>query len=463
MYCDNRFFAITGDHIDKTPKTVNEAQECLEDYYQLWFEEYEIPENGATLKSPSMTDEKIIQLISSAQNSEKFKKLHSGDTSNYPSTSEADFAYCRILAFYTQDKEQIDRIYRTSKLYTKKWNRRGKYTLGKVVTGLTEVYLKTECEDEIIPAEEISLAELKSRKMDQNNRKMPNLMDILPANHFINTVTDWMSGLSDTYYEYQVSTALWLLSDLIQGKGALIIKQGTIRPNLYVLLLGLSTKSRKSTAVNKIEQIREAATDTELYNDEPTIEGYLEMLALNPVQSFVCDEVSGLFAKYHKKYNEGIFDLDCKIYDGASIRKIKASGRNKDPQEYIIKNPYVTHLYATTPDKFTTVIKLEDFSCGWGYRFLYAFPTYAKDRMDIELENNENIEAWGKVITAVKTLYTRYSDAADFKFGITKEALKLFNKISAELEDEGEKIQNESLDSAIARAEDNILKISMLL
>jgi hypothetical protein len=83
--------------------------------------------------------------------------------------------------------------------------------------------------------------------------------------------------------------------------------------------------------------------------------------------------------------------------------------------------------------------------------------------MDIELENNENIDAWGKVLTAVKTLYNRYSGAADFKFSITKEALKLFNKISAELEDEGEKRQNESLDSAIARAEDNILKISMLL
>jgi primase-polymerase (primpol)-like protein len=296
MYCDNRFFAVTGDHIDKTPKTVNEAQECIEDYYKLWFEEYEIPENGMNLKSPSMTDEKIIQLIDSAQNGEKIRKLHSGDISNYPSTSEADFAYCRLLAFYTQDKKQIDKIYRTSKLYTKKWDRRGKYTLDKVVIGLTEVYLKTESEDEI------SLAELKKLKMDQNSRKMPNLMDILPANHFINTVTDWMSGLSDTYYEYQVSTVLWLLSDLIQVKGTLVIKQGTIRPNLYVLLLGLSTKSRKSTAVNKIEQIREAATSTELYNDEPTIEGYLEMLALNPVQSFVCDEVSGLLAKYHKKY-----------------------------------------------------------------------------------------------------------------------------------------------------------------
>jgi len=164
-----------------------------------------------------------------------------------------------------------------------------------------------------------------------------------------------------------------------------------------------------------------------------------------------------------RSINEGIFDLDCKIYDGASIRKIKASGRNKDPQEYIIKNPYVTHLYATTPDKFTTVVELEDFSCGWGYRFLYAFPTYSKDRMDIEFGNNENIEAWGRVLTAVKTIYNKYLGVDEFKFTITKEALKLFNKISAELEDEGEKIQNESLDSAIARAEDNILKISMVL
>jgi primase-polymerase (primpol)-like protein len=253
MYCDNRFFAVTGDHIDKTPKTVNEAQECIEDYYQLWFEGYGTTNNSNNIKSLIMDDEDIVKLASSARNGGKFRKLDAGDISDYPSHSEAELAYCGILAFYTQNKEQIDRIYRTSKLYTKKWDRRGKYTLDKVVTGLTEVYLKTECEDEIFPTEEISLAELKNLKMDQNSRKMPNLMAMLPANHFINTVTDWMSGLSDTYYEYQVSTALWLLSDLIQGKGALVIKQGTIRPNLYVLLLGLSTKSRKSTAVNKIE------------------------------------------------------------------------------------------------------------------------------------------------------------------------------------------------------------------
>jgi hypothetical protein len=41
--------------------------------------------------------------------------------------------------------------------------------------------------------------------------------------------------------------------------------------------------------------------------------------------------------------------------------------------------------------------------------------------------------------------------------------LKLFNDIGRELEDEAEKKQDEALDSEVARIEDNILKLSMLL
>lgn len=311
--------------------------------------------------------------------------------------------------------------------------------------------------------EEISLKELKEIKMDLNNRRMPNLRELLPEDHFINIVETWMSGLSDTYYEYRVSSSLWLLSALIQGKGKLAMKQGTIYPNLYILILGQSTKSRKSTAIKKIKPIYKVATNTDLYNDDPTIEGYLEMLAKKPVQNFIRDEVSGLLAKYHKKYNDGIFDLECNIYDGDSVRKIKAAGRDKEPKEFIIKNPYVTHLYATTPDKFSSIMSLEDFLCGYGYRFIYSFPTYSKERMRFDLEDNEDNEAWARVLTSTRSLYRKYEDSEEFKFKMTKEAIDLFNEIGEELEDAGEALNNEQIDSAIGRAQDNILKIAMLL
>ena len=61
MYCDNRFFAITGDHLAGTPRIVNEAQECIDVYYQLWFEGYETTNNSNNIKSPIMDDGDIIK------------------------------------------------------------------------------------------------------------------------------------------------------------------------------------------------------------------------------------------------------------------------------------------------------------------------------------------------------------------------------------------------------------------
>jgi len=333
----------------------------------------------------------------------------------------------------------------------------------RFVTATHDAFSEGVSEEISEDIKEISLEEIKAIKMDLNNRRIPDLSEILPKDHFINKVTSWMSGLSDTYYEYQVSSALWLLSALTCGKCMVALKQNKVYPNLYMILLGQSTTSRKSTAVRKIKPVFEAATDTDLYNDDPTIEGYLEMLVKNPVQNFVRDEASGLLAKYHKKYNEGIFDLECSVYDGDSVRKIKAAGKDKEPKEYIIKNPYVTHLYATTPDKFSSVMTTEDFKTGYGYRLLYAFPTYEKPRMDFDLEDTENVEAWADVMASTRKLYHMFRDSPQFKFSMNRDAIKLFNDIGIALENAGDDLSCDHVNSAIGRAQDNILKLAMLL
>ena len=64
-----------------------------------------------------LTDEEVIELARSAKNAAKFEPLWSGDTSGYTSHSEADQAFFSRLAFYTQDEEQLDRLYRQSGLY----------------------------------------------------------------------------------------------------------------------------------------------------------------------------------------------------------------------------------------------------------------------------------------------------------------------------------------------------------
>ncbi|MFC1885451.1 hypothetical protein ACFLZM_00115 [Thermodesulfobacteriota bacterium] len=53
----------------------------------------------------------------------KGRALFEGDTSGYPSESEADLALCQAINSYTgPDSKRIDQIYRGSKLYREKWD-----------------------------------------------------------------------------------------------------------------------------------------------------------------------------------------------------------------------------------------------------------------------------------------------------------------------------------------------------
>jgi putative DNA primase/helicase len=68
-----------------------------------------------------LTDEEVIELARRARNGAKFEALWEGDMSGYASHSEADQAYISLLALYTQDEEQLDRLYRQSALCQQKW------------------------------------------------------------------------------------------------------------------------------------------------------------------------------------------------------------------------------------------------------------------------------------------------------------------------------------------------------
>jgi hypothetical protein len=107
---------------------------------------------GERLTSPNgyhaeRTDEEVIELARGAKNAAKFEALMSGDTSGYPSHSEADQALISLLAFYTQDTEQLNRLYRQSGLCRPKWLDRPDYrdrTIKRALSNLTETYTPSD-------------------------------------------------------------------------------------------------------------------------------------------------------------------------------------------------------------------------------------------------------------------------------------------------------------------------------
>jgi len=135
IYEKARFFAVTGNRLTSSSTSVEHRQEALEDFYNEFFG---IEEDEATVDSvvPAMPasaldDEQILAHAETAANGNKFKSLWDGHSESYGSSSEADMALCSLLAFWTKDAGQIDRLFRRSKLYREKWDSaRGTGTYG---------------------------------------------------------------------------------------------------------------------------------------------------------------------------------------------------------------------------------------------------------------------------------------------------------------------------------------------
>lgn len=129
MYDTNRFICITGDLL--SGKT--ELKDCSllvqainRDYIGVRPEPV-VFARAETNWSPS--DSELVKKIRESKIVDRFERLFSGTFTG--DHSSADFAFCSLLAWWTQDAAQIDRIFRCSGLYRAKWDsRRGNSTYG---------------------------------------------------------------------------------------------------------------------------------------------------------------------------------------------------------------------------------------------------------------------------------------------------------------------------------------------
>ena len=118
MYDSNRYFTVTGQHLKGTAREVNFRKKALEDVYSIFL--------GDTSKAA---------------------RLINGDWSGYPSQSEADLAFCNILARQTNcNFNEIDKKFRESKLFRDKWDKKhysdgktyGEQTIEKAIDSLKQ-------------------------------------------------------------------------------------------------------------------------------------------------------------------------------------------------------------------------------------------------------------------------------------------------------------------------------------
>jgi putative DNA primase/helicase len=146
-YDHARFFTVTGQHLEGTPLSIEHRDGELQAFVdELWPPKPKAPPPPPS--ALSLSDRDLVEKCRQAKNGEKFRQLFDlGDLSAYADDhSRADLALVSMLAFFTQDEAQINRLMQASALHRPKWEdprpggTYGLQTIRYALSGLRETY-----------------------------------------------------------------------------------------------------------------------------------------------------------------------------------------------------------------------------------------------------------------------------------------------------------------------------------
>ena len=156
MYGHSRYFTMTGNRLPDTPDTIAEDSAALHWIHETYIKAQKKPARKSRKrggKSVPLTDEQVIERAAQTDKGDVFTVLWEGNwQGQYASQSEADMALCCKLAFWTgKNREQMDRLFRQSKLYRDKWDKPhhasgatyGEETLDRALELVADVFTTT--------------------------------------------------------------------------------------------------------------------------------------------------------------------------------------------------------------------------------------------------------------------------------------------------------------------------------
>ena len=149
----NRFVTVTGDTFREgvLPKDPEAVQNILDSFMKR-----PKPIENKHIEARSyLSDESVVEHASNAANGERFKDYMNGNWQDYyDNQSDADMSFISILCFWCGcDEEQIDRIYRSSKMMRPKWDRKqagttyGAITIRNAVASCQNIYMPLSAAD----------------------------------------------------------------------------------------------------------------------------------------------------------------------------------------------------------------------------------------------------------------------------------------------------------------------------
>ena len=416
VYDNDRYIALTGTHLPNTPFTIEERQSELNALCATYFPNRESTPTQSFKPHHDLSDEEIITLCRKAKNAHKFAILFdNGDTSLFNGDeSRADEALACMLAFYTRDAAQLERLMNASALGRReKWRRREDYrrlTIQRALAFTREHYEakpNSTTNLDSYPLVRINASEPETDLDDFD--EIPTLdsyanidytfAESLVPNGIFREVYDYITCEADAPAQFIFTGVLAMFCGIVGTRISLQCGMQKFKPHDYFTLIANSGGGKSTT----LESVRAILTALEkditdkpyhnvfLYPQSSTLRGLLDVMREESESELqartvavekgkpepppkvaqrsgvaIVDEVSALFDATKSDFNTGLDATLLELWDG-NPRMIATSIRTDGKMRF--DDTALTLLSASTPRKFVERLPKGAFFDGMFPRF----------------------------------------------------------------------------------------------
>jgi hypothetical protein len=272
-----------------------------------------------------------------------------------------------------------------------------------------------------------------------------------------------LSESTDSPSIYNLAASYWLTSTLLGRNARLITAYATrgIAPNLWVMLIGPSRISRKTTVTRLVREIVEELAPELLTAESFTPEALYELFSyLHDGDSiaWVRDEFNMFFIMLRKKYMYGVREILNLLYMGLSER------RKLRDKEFRIPRLYVTILgnLPSPPHIYITDI---DFYSGFMNRFLLVYAMEREKRYPLIHISDKAQGLRKELLEGYKEFLENYGDSI-ITVSPDSNAMNLLDEYDYRIEEELKALERENPTTLwklyLAETPQFLLKMSIL-
>jgi DnaJ-domain-containing protein 1 len=295
---------------------------------------------------------------------------------------------------------------------------------------------------------------------------------------FIDNYVKWARSKTDGALSYQIASAFTVLSAVFSDWGYAVPRYGKMGLNLWFMVLGETTLTRKSTSRNLMLRVIRAYEKFGGYQidigSDATPEGVTAILAERDKKTSLLhrDEVQGMFKDFmNKTYMASAAERYTELYDG-SVPVVIRSSKDKRQTERAETN-FIMYLMGIT-SKVADVLTTEYFRSGFLARFIYV--TADAPERSRELEDIQQADEYEVVVkdTILDDMVRKLFDAVTYwqKKGqpnprplrLSQASLERFNQYKWEMGNYAESHrEKESIEPSRQRLALSVWKCAILL